>query len=73
MRAVERASELGPQELVLVTLKANLLGAFADAAAPLLGADTPVVFVQNGIPWWYAQGIAAGRLPICPAWTLRGD
>jgi 2-dehydropantoate 2-reductase len=63
VRAVERASELGPQELVLVTLKANLLGAFADAAAPLLGPDTPVVFVQNGIPWWYAQGIAAGRLP----------
>ena len=63
VRAVERASELGPQELVLVTLKANLLGAFADAAAPLLGPDTPVVFIQNGIPWWYPQGHASSKLP----------
>jgi 2-dehydropantoate 2-reductase len=63
VHATDRASELGPQDLVLVTLKANALGAFADAAAPLLGRDTPVVFIQNGIPWWYAQGIAPGKLP----------
>ena len=44
----------GAQDAVLVTLKANMLGAFADAAAPLLGPDTVVVFAQNGIPWWYA-------------------
>ncbi len=44
----------GAQDAVLVTLKANLLGAFAGAARPLLGADTLVVFAQNGIPWWYA-------------------
>jgi 2-dehydropantoate 2-reductase len=29
------------------------LGAFADQCAPLLGKDTEVVFVQNGIPYWY--------------------
>jgi 2-dehydropantoate 2-reductase len=44
----------GPQDAVIVTLKANLLGAFADGGAPLLGRDTLVVFAQNGIPWWYA-------------------
>jgi 2-dehydropantoate 2-reductase len=63
VRATDRASDLGPQELVLVTLKANALSAFAEVAAPLLGRDTPVVFIQNGIPWWYANGIPAGRLP----------
>ena len=26
---------------------------------PLLGADTPVVFAQNGIPWWYDIGLPA--------------
>ena len=55
VRASERAADLGPQDFVLVTLKANTLGAFAEAAAPLLGRETAVVFVQNGIPWWYAR------------------
>ena len=44
----------GVQDAVFVTLKANMLGVFADAAAPLLGPDTVVVFAQNGIPWWYS-------------------
>lgn len=53
--------EIGPVDFVLVTLKATGLPEFADRAAPLLGKDTAVVFAQNGIPWWYAQGIAAAR------------
>lgn len=53
VRAAANAGELGKQDAVFVTLKANLLGAFAAGCAPLLGRDTAVVFVQNGIPWWY--------------------
>jgi 2-dehydropantoate 2-reductase len=53
VRAAETARELGEQEAVFVTLKANLLPAFAEQAEWLLGAQTAVVFVQNGIPWWY--------------------
>ena len=48
-----RTADPGPQDAVLVTLKANMLGSFADAAAPLLTPETEVVFAQNGIPWWY--------------------
>ena len=55
VRATASARELGPQEAVFVTLKANLLGAFAEQCAPLLGRETAVVFVQNGIPWWYDE------------------
>lgn len=57
LRASASAAELGPQDFVLVTLKAPVLGAFADACAPLLGAQTAVVFIQNGIPWWYGREI----------------
>src|SRR5688572_27308964 len=57
VRAAERAADLGAQDFVLVTLKANLLPVFARDAAPLLGPDTAVAFVQNGIPWWYPQGL----------------
>ena len=53
VRAAAKAEELGEQDAVFVTLKANMLSAFAAECAPLLGRDTAVVFVQNGIPWWY--------------------
>ncbi len=61
VRAAERADGLGLQDFVFVTLKANLLGVFADGAAPLLGEDTGVVFAQNGIPWWYGTGLSDAR------------
>jgi 2-dehydropantoate 2-reductase len=50
-----RTTNPGKQDFVIVALKANLLETFADAAAPLLGPDTAVVFAQNGIPWWYGS------------------
>jgi len=61
VRVSDDPAALGAQDAVFVTTKATALGAFAAAAAPLLGADTPVVFVQNGVPWWYAQGLASDR------------
>jgi len=45
--------ELGPHDLVLVCVKAPALPDVAAHIAPLLKADTPVMFVMNGIPWWY--------------------
>ncbi|MBV9189014.1 MAG: NAD(P)-binding domain-containing protein, partial [Betaproteobacteria bacterium] len=42
VRAAARADELGAQDAVFVTLKANLLEAFAEQSAPLLGRDTAV-------------------------------
>lgn len=53
VRASDNPQELGPQDAVLVTVKSPALGAVATTIAPLLGPDTPVVFVINGIPWWY--------------------
>jgi 2-dehydropantoate 2-reductase len=44
---------LGPQDAVLVCTKVPALGSVARAIGPLLGPETPVVFVTNGIPWWY--------------------
>ncbi len=51
--ATDDPATLGPQDAVLVTVKAPALGSVAASIAPLLGPDTPVVFVINGIPWWY--------------------
>ena len=57
-----RTRDIGKQDIVIVALKANLLDTFADAAAPLLGPDTAVVFAQNGIPWWYGMKAKAPDL-----------
>lgn len=52
-RCVATAEEAGPQDTVVVTLKAHSLPAAAPLMQPLLGPDTAVVSAVNGIPWWY--------------------
>jgi 2-dehydropantoate 2-reductase len=47
------AADLGEQDYVLLTLKAHSVAPALSAIASLLGPDTAVVTMQNGIPWWY--------------------
>ena len=51
--ATDTPSEFGIQDVVFVTLKAPTLEFALDAIKPLLGPQTAVVFLMNGIPWWY--------------------
>jgi 2-dehydropantoate 2-reductase len=51
--ATDDPAEAGPQDVVIVTLKANSLPAVAPSLAPLLGPDTAVVTAMNGVPYWY--------------------
>lgn len=53
VRASADPAELGKQDAVFVTVKAPALPAVAASIGSLLGSDTPVAFVMNGIPWWY--------------------
>jgi 2-dehydropantoate 2-reductase len=55
--ASDTAAAFGPQDAVLVTVKAPALPAVARGIGPLLGPVTPVAFVMNGIPWWYCNGL----------------
>jgi 2-dehydropantoate 2-reductase len=61
-------AELGRQDAVVVTVKAPALPAVAAAIGPLLGPDTKVAFVMNGIPWFYFHahggGLSDRRLPL---------
>lgn len=45
--------ELGVQDYVLATVKSHSLPQAAASMKPLLGRETAVVTMQNGIPWWY--------------------
>ena len=76
VRASSDPADLGRQDAVFVTVKAPALPAVAASIQPLLGPDTPVAFVMNGIPWWYFDHLpgphAGASLPrIDPDDALR--
>jgi 2-dehydropantoate 2-reductase len=50
--ATDNPATLGPQEAVLVTLKHPALAGAAEALGQLASSGAPVVFANNGIPWW---------------------
>jgi 2-dehydropantoate 2-reductase len=53
--ATDDAATLKPQDVVMVAVKAPSLPLIAAGLRQLVGADTLVCFVMNGIPWWYFQ------------------
>lgn len=57
VRAAEDPAELGPQDYVIITLKAHSVPAVVERMQPLLARDTAVVTAVNGLPWWYFHGI----------------
>ena len=55
LSATDNICELGPQDIVLLALKAHQIEAVVDDLSVLLGPKTVLVTLQNGIPWWYFQ------------------
>ncbi len=51
-------AEVGPQDYVIVTLKAHSVPPIVDKLVTLLGPETAVVTAQNGVPWWYFYKVA---------------
>jgi 2-dehydropantoate 2-reductase len=51
---------LGPQDYVIVAVKAQNLTEVAAGIKPLLGADTSIVTAMNGVPWWFFDCIRFG-------------
>ncbi|MBE7942319.1 MULTISPECIES: 2-dehydropantoate 2-reductase [Ramlibacter] len=56
VRAASDPAQLGPQDLVVVAVKAPAMAQVAAAIAPLLGPDTVVLTAMNGVPWWFFEG-----------------
>jgi 2-dehydropantoate 2-reductase len=50
-------NDLGPQDYVIVGLKAHQAWESAADMGSLLHDDTAVVTAQNGLPWWYFYGL----------------
>ncbi len=57
-------AQIGPQDYVILALKAHSVPPVVDQIAPLMGSESAVVTAQNGIPWWYfhkLEGAWEGR------------
>ena len=57
VQASDKASDLGPQDYVIIALKAHSVPPIVDKLTPLLGPETAVVTAMNGVPWWYFYGL----------------
>jgi 2-dehydropantoate 2-reductase len=68
---------LGEQDLIFICTKAPALAGLLPMLKPLIGADTVVVPVVNGVPWWYFHGVEGRFAERCvravdPDGTLNG-
>ena len=55
MKAVNKPVDAGKQDIVVLAVKAHFLDQVVRDMKSLLGPDTIVLTVQNGLPWWYFQ------------------
>ena len=55
LMATDRIPDVGPQDIVLLTLKAHQIEPVVADLPALFGPETVMVTLQNGVPWWYFQ------------------
>ena len=55
--ATGNLEDLRGADVIVLGVKAHSLTALAPQLQPLFGPNTVVVSTQNGIPWWYFQGL----------------
>jgi 2-dehydropantoate 2-reductase len=55
IRATNRYDDAGPQDVVILGMKAHQVEAVAGELPKLMHPETVIIPMQNGIPWWYFQ------------------
>src|SRR5512144_2728287 len=55
MHATDEIRSAGPQDLVILAVKANQVEPIVDDVTSLFHEGTVLIPMQNGIPWWYFQ------------------
>lgn len=69
VKAVERLSEVETPDVVILAVKAHQVGPVVDDLAKIMGPDTVLIPMQNGIPWWYFQSLP-GQYENLPVETV---
>lgn len=62
VNATDDYAGIGPQDVVILGMKAHQIDAVTRDVPKLFGPDTVVVPLQNGIPYWYFYGLDG---PLC--------
>jgi 2-dehydropantoate 2-reductase len=55
IRAAATPAEAGPQDVVILCMKAHQVAPIATDIVSLCHENTIIIPMQNGIPWWYFQ------------------
>ena len=55
LHAVAEPWDAGPQDLIILAVKAHQVAPLVEAIVARLERDTVLLTMQNGIPWWYFQ------------------
>jgi 2-dehydropantoate 2-reductase len=58
VKATEDYAAVGPQDLVILAMKAHQVEAVANEVPKLFGPKTVVIPMQNGVPYWYFHDCA---------------
>jgi 2-dehydropantoate 2-reductase len=58
------ASALGQQDIVVVAVKAPALPQIAPTLEPIIGPETQIIPMLNGVPWWFSDD---------PLWSVDPD
>lgn len=53
VRATDRPQDLGPQDYLIIALKAHSIPGALEAMQPLIDDRTTIVGASNGLPWWF--------------------
>ena len=77
VKATNNYAEAGVQDVVILAMKAHQLEAVAHDVPKLLGPNTSVVTMQNGVPYWYFHqhggALAGSRLQSVDPTGLIGE
>ena len=55
------AQALGVQDVIVVSVKTTALAILAEQAQPMIGPNTLIISMMNGVPWWFFEGLDAAR------------
>jgi 2-dehydropantoate 2-reductase len=56
VKASDKPADLGVQDLIIVSVKAQSMVDVAHAIGPMIGPNTIVFTAMNGVPWWFLNG-----------------
>jgi 2-dehydropantoate 2-reductase len=56
VKASDKPADLGIQDLIIVSVKAQSMTDVAQAIGPMIGPNTIVFTAMNGVPWWFLNG-----------------